>query len=206
MQFKHVLEDPEELSANILALARARSDIITNANAARVSGSIGVGKVVEHVSPSTLNLRPRKLNPLPQFNNALWLTSIDTPHSHITTETLSGLTSAQSSLKETAAHTLSSSRSLKSADELSIIVSEQAHREMSRLRRINNEAEMGLKYLAYGWTEPSWKWIQPGLKGKKEDRKGAGEFLKELVRVVDETAQTLLVVSSRFGCVCAQPC
>lgn len=112
-------------------------------------------------------------------------------------EVLSGLTSAQRSLQETADYTVASSQSLKSADELSIIVAEQAHREISRLRRINNEMEMGLKYLAYGWTEPSWKYLQPGLKGYKEDRIMAGEFLKELVRVVDMTAQTLLVVSDR---------
>lgn len=120
------------------------------------------------------------------------------PRDQIQQEILFGLSSAQRSLQDTADYTVSGSQALQFANQLSLVVAEQAHREISRLRRINNELEIGLKYLAYGWTEPSWKYLQPGLKGMKDDRILTGEFLKELIRVVDLAAQTLLVVSIHY--------
>lgn len=81
---------------------------------------------------------------------------------------------------------------LKAADDLSIVVVEQAYREINRL--------LGLGSLIDGWTEPFSQYLLPGLKWVKEDRVKATEFLKELVRVVVTTApwQTLLVVSYRW--------
>lgn len=106
------------------------------------------------------------------------------------------LSSAQRRLQQTAEYTKASSQSLEYAEELSTIVAGQTHREISRLQRITNELETGLQYLVYRWMEPTWRYTQPGLKREKADRLMAAEVLEELVRIIDMTAQVLILVSS----------
>lgn len=88
-----------------------------------------------------------------------------------------------------------SSQSLKYAEELHVVVAGQAHRETSRLRAISNKLETGVRYLVYGWAEGAWGTAHRGSDGGRDDRLMAGEFLKELVRILDATARTLLLVS-----------
>lgn len=49
MQYEHVLESPEELSDNLILLARTRREIVMNANAARVTGRGTVGNIIQEV-------------------------------------------------------------------------------------------------------------------------------------------------------------
>lgn len=49
MQFEHLLAAAEELRNNLDELAETRKDFLFNANTARVSGSNGVGKIIDEV-------------------------------------------------------------------------------------------------------------------------------------------------------------
>lgn len=108
---------------------------------------------------------------------------------------LAGLSSAQESLQRTADHTLAASEAIAEAATLASKVAEQAHKEISRLRQMDNDAKMGLKYLAYGWTRPAWGVLQPGLNGLQQDRDLAGELLKELIERLDVSVEAQMNVS-----------
>ncbi|KAG8907831.1 hypothetical protein FRB99_002004 [Tulasnella sp. 403] len=173
-QWGHVLENADELASNLRALARELQDVISNANAARVNGREGVRRLVS------------------EFEQVRSLSPKGPPMEQVQNDFFTGISSAQRSLEQTAKHTSDSSEALKSAATLASKIADRAHSEISRLRRITNEEEMGLKYLAYGLTRPTWKYLQPGLLGMIDDRRMAGEFLKEVIKVVDEGTGVLL--------------
>jgi len=54
MQWEHILEEAEQLARDIRSLATARTDIVMNANAARVTGGGAMGTLVTEVSLGSL--------------------------------------------------------------------------------------------------------------------------------------------------------
>ncbi|KAG8987932.1 hypothetical protein FRB90_003065 [Tulasnella sp. 427] len=169
MQFEHILAAPEEIRDNLDGLAKIRKEFLFNANTARVTGSTGVGKIVN------------------EYHRFRDLSSSLTP-----SDVSAGLAPAREDLASAASFTLSSAQAVKEAEEVATMILRQAHSEISRLHNIQNNQESGLGYLAYGWTEPSWKLLQPGLVGRKEQRKEAALFLKEVVRVIDESVMPMI--------------
>ncbi|KAG8955952.1 hypothetical protein FRC04_006400 [Tulasnella sp. 424] len=169
MQFEHLLAAAEELRDNLDTLAELKKDILYNANTARVSGSNGVGKIIDEFH----RFRER--------SSSLALPEIS-----------SGLSHAREDIASAASFTLSSAQGIKKAEELAKLVGQQAHKEISRLHNIQNNQESGLGYLAYGWTEPSWKLLQPGLVGRKEQRQEAALFLGEVIQEIDEGVMPMI--------------
>ncbi|KAG8951778.1 hypothetical protein FRC00_007113 [Tulasnella sp. 408] len=169
MQFEHLLAAAEELRNNLDELAETRKDFLFNANTARVSGSNGVGKIID------------------EFQRFREISSSLTPG-----DVSSGLEPARDDLATAASFTLTSAQAVKRAEELAKLVHQQAHSEISRLHNIQNNQESGLGYLAYGWTEPSWKYLQPGLVGRKQQREEAALFLGEIVKVIDESVTPMI--------------
>ncbi|KAG8931564.1 hypothetical protein FRC01_001128 [Tulasnella sp. 417] len=169
MQFEHLLAAAEELRNNIDELAETRKDFLFNANTARVSGSNGVGKIID------------------EFQRFREISSSLSP-----VDVSSGLSPARDDLATAASFTLTSAQAVKKAEELAKLVHQQAHSEISRLHNIQNNQESGLGYLAYGWTEPSWKYLQPGLVGRKQQREEAALFLGEVIRVIDESVTPMI--------------
>ncbi len=108
-------------------------------------------------------------------------------------EVQSGLDSIRETLKQTADYTLASSEHVVRADTQAHDVAKMAQKELSRLRRITNDLEIGVEYILIG--NPIAELLQPGRRGQKQDREAAGLFLQELVEVVDKGAITLLSVS-----------
>lgn len=107
----------------------------------------------------------------------------------------SGLSPARDDFAAAKSSILMSAQDVKKAKELATVVSRQAHREINRLRKIRNEEERGWAYLAYGWTEFSWPYFQPGWAGEKQHSKEAGQFLGEMIKVVDESDTPMSRVS-----------
>ncbi|KAG8873924.1 hypothetical protein FRB97_006347 [Tulasnella sp. 331] len=174
MQYEHVLENPEELSDNLILLARTRREIVMNANAARVTGRGTVGNIIQ------------------EFEHARYLSSTESSQEVVQARLRDTMSAAHESLQATSDYTLRTSSAVQTAEEIASKVAVQIHQEISRLLRMKHESEVGIDYLAWGWIDDAWDSLQPGRKGMRHDREKAGEFLKEVLRLVDEGAVVLL--------------
>lgn len=101
-------------------------------------------------------------------------------------------------LQATSDFTLKTSDAVRSSEDIAAKVAAQIHHEISRLRHMQFQSEMGIEYVAWGWMGDAWTNIQPGKRGMKYDRERAAEFLKEVLRVVDEGTVVSLSVSDEL--------
>ncbi|KAG8994039.1 hypothetical protein FRB93_001709 [Tulasnella sp. JGI-2019a] len=171
MQYEHVLESPEELSDNLILLARTRREIVMNANAARVTGRGTVSNIIQ------------------EYDHAHYLSSTKSSPNVVKARLRDTMSSVHESLQATSDYTLRTSSAVETAEEVASKVAVQIHHEISRLRRLRHESEMGLEYVAWGWLADA---VQPGKRGMKGDGEKAAKFLAQALRVVDEGAIVLL--------------
>ncbi|KIO25712.1 hypothetical protein M407DRAFT_8268 [Tulasnella calospora MUT 4182] len=137
--------------------------------ASQLNGTNGVGKIIDEF--------PRLQDKSSSLAPANVSSAFSPAHDDIAAARSFILTSAQAVVK---------------AQELAKLVQKQAHSEIGRLRDIQNNEESGLAYLAYGWTEPSWKYLQPGWVGKKRRREAAALFLRELIKLIDKNVTRMV--------------
>lgn len=150
-------------------MAETWKDVLFNTNIARLNGTNGVGKIIDEF--------PRLQDKSSSLAPANVSSAFSPAHDDIAAARSFILTSAQAVVK---------------AQELAKLVQKQAHSEIGRLRDIQNNEESGLAYLAYGWTEPSWKYLQPGWVGKKRRREAAALFLRELIKLIDKNVTRMV--------------
>lgn len=197
VEFRHVLSDPSGLNVALDRLAEENLHLVIGSNAGRLHGVLGADAIRQTINRGVRTLIMQFI--LIGFADRRFAAQT-TGQGRVDPDALNkdlrlSLAMAEDQMSNASKFIIESSEHVMNVKEYTRLALKAVHSEIRQLVSTLDEEETGFSYVAYGWTQPLWLWLQPGLRGKGEAVRGAAQLLHELVALLQDGV--LVVVEVR---------